>query len=115
MIHDNTGKGVLFKNYKKTDAKHADYNGSLNVDGEEFWLNGWLRESRNGVEYLSLSIKKKTAAAGKTDGELDANNRERNRGKSGSELNHFPKVTDPTLDLQPAAPTAVPFDDEVPF
>jgi hypothetical protein len=110
MIYDDVDKGVLFKNHRKAKDTDPDYTGNLNANGIQYWLSGWLRESRNGVEYLSLSVKKKTATAGKTDGALNANN-------SKSKV----KVTAdqaPTLDLPPPASTAVPlndFDDEVPF
>jgi hypothetical protein len=62
-IRDNTNRGVLFKNTEKEDPKHADYNGHINVNGEEFWLNAWINESKNGGKYMSLSIKPKQAAA----------------------------------------------------
>jgi hypothetical protein len=51
--------GVLFKNESKTNEKHADYNGSITVNGEEFWLNAWLQTSKKGTRYMSLSLKPK--------------------------------------------------------
>ena len=61
---DDTNHGVLFKNHDKADDKHADYTGSLNVNGEEFWLNAWLKTSKKtGTKFLSLSLKPKQAAA----------------------------------------------------
>jgi hypothetical protein len=64
-IRDNTNRGVLFRNDNKTDDKHADYNGHMNVDGIEYWLNAWINESKNGNKYMSLSIKPKNAAVAK--------------------------------------------------
>jgi hypothetical protein len=49
---DNTNRGVLFRNNDKTDDKHADYRGNINVNGEEFWLNAWINESKNGMKYM---------------------------------------------------------------
>lgn len=59
MSYDNTDKGVLFVNDKKESERHPDYNGSLNVNGTEFWLSGWKKKSKAGKSFLSLSIKPK--------------------------------------------------------
>jgi uncharacterized protein (DUF736 family) len=61
--YDNTDRGALFRNDDKTDEKHPDYRGNLNVGGTEYWLSAWLKTSKNGVRYMSLSIKAKNAAA----------------------------------------------------
>jgi hypothetical protein len=55
---------VLFKNSEKENPKHADYRGNANINGEEFWLDAWINESKSGTKYLSLRFKpKKTANA----------------------------------------------------
>jgi hypothetical protein len=59
---DRTNRGALFKNTTKTDDKHADWRGELNVGGIEFWLNGWLKTSKKGTPFVSLSIKPKQPA-----------------------------------------------------
>lgn len=56
MGYDNTNKGVLFKNKNKKTDNHPDYNGSIDFNGEERWLNAWVKESKEGVKYFSLSI-----------------------------------------------------------
>jgi hypothetical protein len=48
--------GVLFKNDKKTTAKHPDYKGRATIDGQEFYLSAWIKEGRNG-KFMSLSFK----------------------------------------------------------
>jgi uncharacterized protein (DUF736 family) len=60
---DNTDRGALFRNDDKTEEKHPDYRGNINVGGTEFWLSAWLKVSKKGTKYLSLSIKPKNAAA----------------------------------------------------
>lgn len=60
MAYDNTNSGALFKNDRKQNDKHPDYNGSLNVDGTDYWLSGWLKE-KNGKKFFSLSVKPKDA------------------------------------------------------
>lgn len=57
------GTGSLFKNERKETPQHSDYNGSVKVDGVEYWLNAWLKEGKNGKKYMSLSLKAKEAKA----------------------------------------------------
>lgn len=57
MTYDNTNKGVLFRDTNKEEgSKKPDYTGKLDVNGKEFRLAGWLKESKNGGKFLSLSI-----------------------------------------------------------
>jgi hypothetical protein len=60
--YDDTNRGALFKNADKSDEKHADYRGEINVNGELFWLNAWLKTSKKGTKFLSLSVKPKQTA-----------------------------------------------------
>ena len=55
MGYDNTNKGVLFKNKKKETDNHPDYNGSINVDGIDYWLSAWINKDKDGNSYMSLS------------------------------------------------------------
>ena len=65
--YDNTNRGSLFKNDRKELDNHPDYNGSINIEGKDFWLNGWLKESKkDGKKFFSLSEKPKDQDAGKT-------------------------------------------------
>lgn len=57
--YDNTNTGALFKNDNKQTDKHPDYNGSINVNGEEFWLSAWLKTSKAGKKFMSLSVSAK--------------------------------------------------------
>lgn len=67
MEYDNTNKGSLFKNDRKEQDTHADYNGSINIDGNEYWINAWVKESKkDGKKFFSLSVKPKDQAAGKS-------------------------------------------------
>lgn len=55
---DNTGS--LFINEKKVSEKHPDYKGSITINGQKYWLSGWLRlnDKKDGsgkVQYISIS------------------------------------------------------------
>jgi len=56
---DNTNRGSLFKNDKKEAETHPDYKGQINVNGEEFWINAWLKTSKQGTKFMSLSVNPK--------------------------------------------------------
>ena len=51
---DNSGS--FFKNDKKGNEKAPDYKGKAVVDGVEKEMAAWLRESKGGVKYMSVSF-----------------------------------------------------------
>lgn len=54
--YDDTNRGALFiQNDKKSD-KAPDYSGTLNVEGKEWRIAGWRRESKNGNKFISISV-----------------------------------------------------------
>lgn len=65
--------GALFRNDAKNpnDDRDRDFSGTLDVEGAEYWISGWVKTSKAGKKYLSLSVKAKasekpaTAGAGK--------------------------------------------------
>jgi hypothetical protein len=58
---DDTNRGILFKNDRKESDKHPDYKGSVNVDGRDYWLSGWRKDTQKGPA-LSLSVQPKQEA-----------------------------------------------------
>lgn len=56
--YDNTNRGALFKNTRKEKETHPDYNGSINVGGQEYWLSAWLKEGQKG-RFFSMSVQPK--------------------------------------------------------
>ncbi len=64
MTYDNTNKGVVSKNDRKTEENHPDIAGYINVDGKDYWLNGWKRtRSSDGAAFYSLTVKPKQERA----------------------------------------------------
>lgn len=58
--YDNTNQGAIFINKRKVSAKHADYTGTLNVEGVEYWANIWVKKAKaSGEQFLSVSLRKK--------------------------------------------------------
>lgn len=65
--YDNTNRGALFKNDKEGgNPKWPDYRGSLNVNGQEFWLDAWISKSKKGATYMSLKVKPKQEGGQRT-------------------------------------------------
>lgn len=56
MEYDNSNSGVLFKNDKKETEKHPDYTGTMNADGQDFWLSAWVKTSKAGKKFFSLAL-----------------------------------------------------------
>jgi hypothetical protein len=62
--YDNTNKGIISKNTRKELDTHPDIRGQINIDGVEFWLDGWLKQRTDGSgSFYSLSVKPKNAPA----------------------------------------------------
>jgi len=58
--YDNTNRGILSKNDRKEKDTHPDYKGSLNVEGVEYWFDGWIKKRNDGSgSFLSVSVKRK--------------------------------------------------------
>lgn len=58
---DDTNRGALFRNDKGDNPKRPDYTGEINVEGTDYRLSAWLRESKAGKKYMSLSVQRKEA------------------------------------------------------
>lgn len=60
MAKHNTG-GLWHNKYKKTQAKGApDFQGSMNIDGEEVAISAWLTQSDHPkAPYINIIIKRR--------------------------------------------------------
>lgn len=64
MAYDNRNRGTIAKNTRKTEDNHPDIAGQINVDGRDYWLNGWLKtNSKDGSSFYSLTVKPKQERA----------------------------------------------------
>lgn len=54
--YDNTNRGVLFSNDRKQNDKQPDYRGTLDVNGVQHQLSGWIKTSKKGTKFLSLQL-----------------------------------------------------------
>lgn len=61
--YDNTNSGAIFANDRKEKDTHPDRTGSINVEGVEYWINGWLKRTNDGKPFLSLSVRRKDKGA----------------------------------------------------
>ena len=55
-------------NTKKEKDTHPDRNGSALIDGVEYWVSGWIKETKGGDKWLSLAFKPKEEAPRKPPG-----------------------------------------------
>lgn len=70
--YDNTNQGAIWKNKKKEKQTHPDFTGQINVNGVEYWLNGWLRgaDAKQDAPAMKFTVRPKTGTmpVAKTDG-----------------------------------------------
>jgi len=51
--------GSMFVNTKKEKDTHPDRNGTALIGGVEYWVSGWIKETKSGDKWLSLAFKPK--------------------------------------------------------
>lgn len=54
--YDNTNRGFLFRDEKRTNERAPEYTGTINIMGKEYKLSAWIKESKAGKKYVSLSV-----------------------------------------------------------
>jgi len=63
MYEQKDFSGSIWVNDRKDQDTHPDRTGSAKIDGVGYWVNGWLKKTKDGKPYLSLSFKKKIPEA----------------------------------------------------
>ena len=58
--YNNENRWTLNKNKEKRDDKDRDYLGSINIEGKDYWLSGYVKQGANGA-FISGTVKPKDA------------------------------------------------------
>lgn len=56
MSYDNNNRGALFRAREKKNDNSPDYSGNCEINGVEMWIAAWIKESKAGTKYMSLSF-----------------------------------------------------------
>lgn len=64
MSYDNTNSGILTSNESRRNDKDPSHQGSINIDGKEYWLSAWVNTGKEGGKlagkrYFSIKAKQK--------------------------------------------------------
>lgn len=64
MSYDNTNSGILTANKNRRNDKDPSHQGSINIDGKEYWLSAWVNTGKDGGKlagkrYFSIKAKPK--------------------------------------------------------
>jgi uncharacterized protein (DUF736 family) len=65
--------GALFVNKDKKTENHPDRSGTIKVHGVEYRLSGWIKKSKNGDSYMSLSVSEPKEKSGGHSGGYSSN------------------------------------------
>lgn len=52
------GSGMLVENDRKSKDNQPDFRGWGNVNGQDVWISGWMKDSAKG-EFISLSFEER--------------------------------------------------------
>jgi uncharacterized protein (DUF736 family) len=55
-MEQKNDSGALFKNDKKATDNHPDYTGKAIIEGQQYNLSAWVKTSKTGTKYMSLSF-----------------------------------------------------------
>ena len=65
MLDKDNNRGTLFRNKKKERDNQPDYDGTANIDGKPYWINGWVHSFNNDQgepeKYFRFSFRPKDA------------------------------------------------------
>ena len=58
--YDNTNRGIMSRDQKRTNDKAPEFTGTLDVEGTEYRIAAWIKERRDGSgKFFSLAISRK--------------------------------------------------------
>lgn len=56
MEYKKENRGFLFRDEKRTNDRAPEYTGTINIMGKEYKLSAWIKESKAGKKFFSLSV-----------------------------------------------------------
>jgi hypothetical protein len=57
--YDNNMTGIISRNDRKEKDTHADIKGKCEIDGTEYYIDGWQKQRKDGSgSFYSLSFKR---------------------------------------------------------
>lgn len=105
--YDNTNRGALFINdRKRAGSNQPDYKGSINIEGVEYWVSGWVKSTTRG-EIVSMSVEKKEGGPARPQ---QSTPRAQGPRTLGGNRNPTPNATSQAQSEPP-----MDFDDDIPF
>jgi len=63
MNYDNTNRGQIWRSENKQSPTDRDFQGTINIDGTEYWLSGWKRKPTDDPNAPVVSLKAKLKEA----------------------------------------------------
>jgi hypothetical protein len=58
--YDNNLRGIISVNDRKEKNTHPDYKGTCEINNQEYWISGWIKERKDGSgKFLSLNFEAK--------------------------------------------------------
>lgn len=65
-MYDNTNTGMMMRNENREHDKQPEFKGSLNVNGQDFWVSAWVNTGKEGSKiegkkYFSIKLTAKDA------------------------------------------------------
>jgi hypothetical protein len=107
MSYDNTNSGILRANKRRDKDTHPTHQGSINIDGKEYWLSAWVNTGKagsklDGERYFSIKAKPKDEPQKQASGMWPATGPNSGQGTAADNLKRNP-------------PPSEDFDDDIPF
>lgn len=63
MTEKRDNSGALFKNARKEQPNHPDYEGYATINGVEHWVKAWIKDGAKG-KWMSIAYTPKEARDG---------------------------------------------------
>lgn len=64
---------AIFPNDRKDSAEKPDFTGRCQIEGVQWWINGWNKSPRDaGNDFIALAFEKAVGGATRSTGRLDA-------------------------------------------